>query len=86
MTPQEVKETIVTFLKVLKQGERLSRPEFWKAFQNFCNLLLVWIPLVVMFFPSMQKLLDGDVLGKLIIAAGAMNTYLTTATSTKVGL
>lgn len=72
-------------LNALKKGESLQNPELWKKVQMVIAVAAGFLPLVIVFFPSLQWLLDKDVAGKLIAGIGGLMSYLTVATSEKIG-
>ena len=73
-------------LKALMKGNSLSNPAFWKSAQNVVTLSGSIIPVFAIFFPQLDAWLNPDTLVKLYAALGAMNVYLTTATTDKIGL
>lgn len=70
----------------LEKGKSFANPAGIKAMQNVVNLCSSLIPLVVVFYPSVQFLIDTQFLVKLYSALGALNIYLNTATTEKIGL
>ena len=74
---------------VLNKGEELSHAETWKNRQNLINTLVALIGSVAVFLPASLGISSDDVLtvaSAIAVLAGVCNTYLTTATSARVGL
>lgn len=70
----------------LQRGKSFANPAGIKELQNVVNFCSSLIPLVVVFYPSAQFLIDTQFLVKLYSALGALNIYLNTATTEKIGL
>lgn len=70
----------------LKYGHCLPNADLWKLFQTFLNVAGIWLPVLAFFNPELQKLLDAGFVAKLTAAFAATNTYLTLATSPKIGV
>jgi hypothetical protein len=71
----------------VKAGESLKNPEAWKNRQMLMNALLIIIGTIPQFVNI--ELSDADINSisyGLATLAGVLNTYLTSATSVKVGL
>lgn len=71
---------------VLLQGRSLSNPGTWKKIQNLINLLAGLSPLLALLLPQYAPLFTPELTAKLLMAVGAVNAYLTTATTGKIGL
>lgn len=69
----------------LKLGQSLQSPELWKEWQNVVNVFGGALPVLAIFYPPAQHLIDADFAGKFYALLGIINVYLTTATSDKVG-
>jgi len=69
----------------LKAGQVLKNPANWKRAQNAINAFGGCLPLVAIFIPNAQFLIDADFAAKLYGAIGAINVYLTIATTEKIG-
>lgn len=85
-TMSETKQTTTNPFLALFKDKMLSRPETWKAIQNVINLLAGTTPVLMLLFPQYQQFLTPEFLAKLTMAVGAINGYLTTATTGKVGI
>ena len=71
---------------VLKVGNSLSNPAWWKKIQSFINLLSGIAPLIILIVPSTKDLLTVNNILALSSSIAAMNVYFTNATSDKVGI
>lgn len=74
------------FIAPLRIGHVLKNVETWKKLQNLISAISGAIPLIALFVPQAQVLLDSGFLLKLYAALGAIQVYLTTATTDKIGL
>ena len=72
-------------INALKAGHVLKNPANWKHAQNAVNAFGGCLPLVAIFIPGAQFLIDADFVAKLYGAIGAINVYLTLATTEKIG-
>jgi hypothetical protein len=70
----------------LIKGKLVAFPTRMKNAQNISNVVLAVAALVVALVPSLQPYLNEDVMLKLLAAYSAVNVYLTTASTDKVGL
>lgn len=69
---------------VLQQGRSLAHPETWKNAQALTSIGIAVAALVTTFVPSLH--IPADMVSAVAIAIAALaNTYLTVATSEKVG-
>lgn len=75
-------EGIITVLKV---GNSIQNPELWKKLQNLINLIFGMAGVIAFMFPSVTQYLTPENLISITTGITAINAYLTTATSTKVG-
>lgn len=73
-------------LQVLKVGNALQNPAFYKKLQMLITLLGTLCPVIVIIFPSMNTILTPELNGKLSIAIGGINAYFIPATSEKIGI
>lgn len=73
-------------IDVLKKGQAVKDPAFWKGLQNVVTLCGSFIPVLAIFIPQLELWLNPETLVKIYAALGAMNVYLTTATTEKIGL
>jgi hypothetical protein len=71
---------------VLNKGESLKNPVFWKKAQMFLALIAGFLPLFITAFPSMQTVIDHDIVAKLDGSIAAIIVYLTVATTDKIGV
>ena len=74
------------FISPLRVGHVLKNAENWKKLQNIISAISGAIPLIALFIPQAQILLDSGILLKTYAALGAIQVYLTTATTDKIGL
>lgn len=78
--------------KALKVGESLHNPETWKVRQNAINAIMAAMGILFAMSPDLKAhlaLSEDDVIviaGGIAAIGGAINTYLTTATTKKIGL
>ena len=77
---------LAKILTPLLKGNIVAFPARMKKAQNISNVVLAVAALVVALVPSLQPYLNEDVMLKLIAAYSAVNVYLTTASTDKVGL
>lgn len=68
----------------LKLGSKLPHSSFWKLLQILINLMTIGLPILTMISPEFN--INPDKLTTIITTVGAMNVYLTTATTEEVGL
>ena len=80
--PTQTSNPILALLK----NKMLTNPQTWKKLQMLLNVLIPFSPVLGAIFPSLKGLLDPAFLTQLYAALGAVNVYLTAATSGKVGL
>jgi hypothetical protein len=73
-------------LDAIKAGQELANPGGWKVFQNWMNLGVAGLGIVATVVPGLASVLTPDVIGGLAALLGTANTYLTTATTTKIGI
>jgi len=71
---------------VLKIGNSLSDPSWWKKVQSFINLISGTAPLIIITVPITKNLLTVDNILALSSSVAALNVYFTVATSKKIGL
>ena len=71
----------------LRYGASLTEPGIWKQRQNLLNAMAGLLTAIVAFLPMEVSSEDRMAVATGIAAvAGVLNGYLTTATSTKVGV
>lgn len=73
-------------INALKTGESLKNPVFWKKAQMGLAVVAGFMPLVVTMFPSLQSIIDNDLIAKADGAIAAVVVYLTVATTDKMGV
>ena len=76
-------------ITVLHQGEKLTHVETWKNRQNLLNVLVAVLGGLAIFLPGSITLTGDDIAalaGAIGVLAGLANSYLTTATTNKIGL
>ena len=71
---------------VLKKGNCVDNPEFWKNIQSLVNLVGGLSAFIVILFPQAREYLTVENLGAVGGAISALNVYFTTSTSEKVGI
>lgn len=74
------------FINVLKKGNCLKNPIFWKNIQSLINLVGGSATLICIIFPNLTEYLTEHNLIAFSSFIGAMNIYFTNATSTQVGI
>lgn len=78
---------LAAFFAALRYGASLTDPASWKQRQNTINALVGFLGAI---FLAFKVDLNADdlklVAGGVAVVLGLANTYLTTATSTKVGI
>lgn len=70
----------------LKAGSSIENPEFWKKVQLYVTIAGSFVPVLAVFVPVFQTIIDKDVIAHTLSAVAAVNVYLTMATTTKIGL
>jgi hypothetical protein len=70
----------------LLKGAVVHNPQRMKKAQNLLSVITAAAALICALVPSLQPYLNEDVIMKLFAAYSAINMYLTTASSDKVGL
>jgi hypothetical protein len=70
----------------LLKGATVENPARMKKAQNLLSVVTAVAALICALVPSLQPYLNEDVIMKLFAAYSAVNMYLTTASSEKVGL
>jgi hypothetical protein len=73
-------------LEALKAGQALTNPGAWKVLQNWINLGVAGVGIAATFVPGLSAVLTPDVIAAGAGLLGGLNAYLTTATTTKIGL
>ena len=81
-----LKDVAIAIVNPLLKGNVVSNPEALKKFQNLLQLTAGALPLIAVFVPGAQFLIDKEVLIKLYSAVGAASIYLNTASTDKIGL
>jgi hypothetical protein len=71
---------------VLKAGNTVENPEFWKKVQLYVTIAGSFVPVLAVFVPVFQVIIDKDVIAHTLSAVAAVNVYLTMATTTKIGI
>jgi hypothetical protein len=73
-------------IDVLKYGQMVRNPAFWKKMQYRVTLLTSLIPFIATIYPPSATVLTPELLGNLYTALGGFNIYFTVATTEKIGL
>jgi hypothetical protein len=73
-------------IEVLRAGQSLENPAFWKHVQIKLALFAGFLPLFITAFPSLQTVIDNDIVAKLDGGITAVIVYLTVATTDKIGV
>lgn len=74
------------FFMALRYGSSLTDPALWKQRQNTINAVVGLLGAAVVFFPVEVSHEDLELIaGGIAVVLGLFNTYLTTATTTKIG-
>ena len=76
----------MNFLNVLQKGNAVSNPSTYKIAQNRINLLSAIAPIITLVIPSTARYLTPELFIALTTALAGINTYLTTASTDKIGL
>ncbi|WP_041646661.1 hypothetical protein [Aromatoleum aromaticum] len=78
---------LLAALAALRHGASLADPAGWKSRQNTLNVLVALIGAVLVLYPMGISHDDiAAIAGGLAAVLGLLNGYLTTATTTKLGL
>jgi hypothetical protein len=77
---------LISIFEPLKKGKVSKNPRIMKESQNLLSVFVSVAALVAALVPSIQPYLSEDVIIKLFAAYSAINLYLTTASSEKVGV
>jgi hypothetical protein len=86
MTTKDIFKKIFYFLTVIKKGNSLQDPQFWKSLQLLLTALASIVPIIAPFYAPLAQFLEAGGFEKLITATGAMNLYFTASTSEKIGV
>lgn len=70
----------------LLKGNIVQNPVAFKKGQNLLSVVVAVSAIITTFVPSLQPYLNEDVILKVVAAYSAINLYLTTASTDKVGL
>ena len=70
----------------LERDKTLPNPAKWKLAQNLINTLVPLVVIAGSFIPGASVILNSTVLESIAGAMGAVNAYLTTATTGKIGI
>ena len=70
----------------LQKGRVVENPAFWKKVQLYITIIGTGLPLLAVFIPAAQALIDKDVIASTLAAVATVNVYLTAATTDKIGL
>jgi hypothetical protein len=73
-------------LDVLKKGQEIQNPAFWKRVQNYVNLVSIISPTIILLFPDMAPFFSIEKLAIISTTVAGINGYLTVATTGKIGL
>jgi hypothetical protein len=73
-------------IEAIKAGQELANPGGWKVFQNWLNLGVASVSIAATFVPGLASVLTPDVISGIAGILGTINIYLTTATTTKIGV
>jgi hypothetical protein len=76
----------MSILNAIKAGQEIANPGGWKVVQNWMNLGVAAIGVASGFIPILGTILTPDVIDALAALIGSANVYLTTATTTKIGI
>jgi VIT1/CCC1 family predicted Fe2+/Mn2+ transporter len=74
------------FVEALQVGKELPNSLGWKVAQNYINAIVSIIPIIGAFVPAVSLILTPDVIATLAGVVGSVNAYITTASTTKIGL
>lgn len=77
---------LTNVLTPLLKGNAVANPATLKKTQNLTSVVTAVAALIVALVPGLQPYLNEDVILKLFAAYSAINLYLTTASTVKVGL
>lgn len=77
---------IMSIIKALKAGNELVNAEGWKKAQNWINLAAAGVGIAANFIPGLGAILTPDLVDEAFILLGTVNAYITTATTTRIGL
>lgn len=73
-------------IESFKLGTSLHNPIFWKKAQMLIAMIATFLPLLAVYIPSIQDLIEKDVMTKLGAGLGGVVIYLTVATTDKIGI
>lgn len=79
-------DILIKVTSPLVKGNMVDNPAALKKLQNLIQLLGGALPLIAVFVPGAQFLIDKDVLIKMYGAIGALSIYLNTASTDKIGI
>jgi len=77
---------IMSIINVLKAGQAFAEPKAWKVFQNYLNLAVAGAGVASSFVPGLAAILTPDLIQASAGLLGAINIYITTGSTGKLGL
>lgn len=79
-------DLLIKVASPLVKGHVVQHPATLKKVQNVRQLVGGALPLIAVFVPGAQFLIDKEILVKVYSFIGALSIYLNTASSDKIGL
>lgn len=79
-------DLLIKVASPLVKGNVVKNPASLKQLQNLIQLLGGALPLIAVFVPGAQFLIDKEILVKVYTAIGAVSIYLNTASTDKIGI
>ena len=76
----------MSIINVLKAGQAFTNPGSWKVFQNYLNLAVAGAGVAASFVPGLSAILTPETIQAVAGLLGAINIYITTGSSEKIGL
>lgn len=81
-----LKDVAIAVVSPLLKGNVAVNPAALKKLQNLLQLTAGALPLIAVFVPGAQFLIDKEVLVKVYSFIGALSIYLNTASTDKIGI
>lgn len=81
-----LKDVAIAVVSPLLKGNVAGNPAAFKKLQNLLQLTAGALPLIAVFVPGAQFLIDKEVLVKVYSFIGALSIYLNTASTDKIGI
>lgn len=85
-TNETIRSKVMGIINVLKAGQAFANPGGWKVAQNYINMAAAGAGVAATFVPGLSAVLTPDVISAAAGLLGAINIYITTGSTDKIGL